>query len=82
LHVDYSVPVDRLRQKLDEIVRASPLWDRNVVNLQVTDTPGRYARITRPGQRPHPQPNLGFALRGAREADPFLQTTSLAAPAH
>ncbi|HEY2538922.1 MAG TPA: mechanosensitive ion channel domain-containing protein, partial [Stellaceae bacterium] len=39
LHVDYSVPVDRLRQKLDEVVRASPLWDGKVANLQVTDTP-------------------------------------------
>jgi small-conductance mechanosensitive channel len=37
-HVDYSVPVDRLRQKLEEIVRASPLWDGDVVKLQVTDT--------------------------------------------
>ncbi len=39
LHVDYSVPVDRLRQKLDEVVRATPLWDGKVANLQVTDTP-------------------------------------------
>ena len=39
LHVDYTVPVDRLRQKLDEIVRESKLWDGNVANLQVTDTP-------------------------------------------
>jgi small-conductance mechanosensitive channel len=39
LHVDYSVPVDRLRLKLDEVVRASRLWDGNVANLQVTDTP-------------------------------------------
>jgi small-conductance mechanosensitive channel len=40
LHVDYTVPVDRLRQKLDEIVHASKLWDGRVVNMQVTDTPG------------------------------------------
>ena len=39
LHVDYTVPVDRLRRKLDEIVRESKLWDGNVANLQVTDTP-------------------------------------------
>jgi small-conductance mechanosensitive channel len=37
LYVDYSVPVDRLRQKLNDIVRGSALWDGNVVNLQVTD---------------------------------------------
>lgn len=37
-HVDYTVPVDDVRQKLSEIVEASPLWDGKVVNLQVTDT--------------------------------------------
>jgi small-conductance mechanosensitive channel len=39
LNVDYSVPVDRLREKLNEIVRASSKWDGKVVVLQVTDTP-------------------------------------------
>jgi small-conductance mechanosensitive channel len=39
LHVDYTVPVDRLRQKLNEILRDSKLWDGKVANLQVTDTP-------------------------------------------
>jgi small-conductance mechanosensitive channel len=37
LYVDYTVPVDAVRDKLNEIVRASPLWDGQVVNLQVTD---------------------------------------------
>ncbi len=35
--VDYTVPVDVLRRKLDEIVRASKLWSGKVVALQVTD---------------------------------------------
>ena len=39
LHVDYTVPVERLRQKLDEVLRQSKLWDGKVANLQVTDTP-------------------------------------------
>jgi small-conductance mechanosensitive channel len=39
LRVDYSVPVDRLRRKLDEILGESKLWDGKVANLQVTDTP-------------------------------------------
>ena len=38
LHVDYTVRVARLRQKLDEILQESPLWDGKVGNLQVTDT--------------------------------------------
>jgi len=37
LHVDYTAPVEVLRRKLQEIVEASPLWDRRVVNMQVTD---------------------------------------------
>jgi small-conductance mechanosensitive channel len=38
LYVDYAVPVDAVRDKLGEIVRASRLWDGQVANLQVTDT--------------------------------------------
>jgi small-conductance mechanosensitive channel len=38
LYVDYTVPVERLRQKLDEILRESPLWDGKVGGLQVTNT--------------------------------------------
>ena len=67
LRVDYTVPVDRLRRKLDEIVRQSPLWDGKVARLEVTDIADRCGRIARPGQRPQPQPDLGPALRGAGE---------------
>jgi len=31
------VSVDRLRQKLDEIVRHNPLWEGKVARLEVTD---------------------------------------------
>lgn len=37
LYVDYSVPVDAVRRKLTEITHGHPLWDGQVVNLQVTD---------------------------------------------
>jgi small-conductance mechanosensitive channel len=37
IEVDYTAPVDLIRQKLSEIVTGSPLWDGKVVNLQVTD---------------------------------------------
>jgi small-conductance mechanosensitive channel len=37
-YLDYTVPVARVREKLKEIVEASPHWDGKVVNLQVTDT--------------------------------------------
>jgi small-conductance mechanosensitive channel len=35
-NVDYTVPVDKLREKLTEIVHSSPLWSGKVVVLQVT----------------------------------------------
>ena len=37
LYVDYSAPVAAMRQKLEEIARASSRWDGKVVNMQVTD---------------------------------------------
>jgi len=38
LHLDYRTPIGVLREKLAEFARASPLWDGDVVNLQVSDT--------------------------------------------
>ncbi|KMO43141.1 mechanosensitive ion channel protein MscS [Methylobacterium variabile] len=37
LYVDHTAPVDAMRRKLGEIAAKSALWDRNVVNLQVSD---------------------------------------------
>lgn len=37
LHVDYTAPVPLLRRKAEELVRQSPLWDGQVVNLQVVE---------------------------------------------
>ena len=37
IYLDYTVPVDALREKVEEIAAASKLWDRKVVNVQVTD---------------------------------------------
>jgi small-conductance mechanosensitive channel len=37
LHLDYSAPIEELRTKLTEIAEASPLWDRRVCVLQVTE---------------------------------------------
>lgn len=45
LYVDYSVPAEKLRKKLMEIVRASPLWDGRVVALQVSDTRNRTVEL-------------------------------------
>jgi len=37
LYVDYAIPVDDLRQHLQKVVAKTPLWDRRVCVLQVTD---------------------------------------------
>ncbi|MGH7092468.1 MAG: hypothetical protein ACREFB_02900, partial [Stellaceae bacterium] len=37
LQVDYTTPIDAVRQKLYEIVKASKLWDGEVVVVQVTE---------------------------------------------
>jgi small-conductance mechanosensitive channel len=37
LYVDYSVPVEELRQEFTRVLEASQLWDHKVNSLQVTD---------------------------------------------
>ena len=44
LHVDYTVPVDRIREKLKAIVE-DKLWDRKVAVVQVTDTPDQMVEL-------------------------------------
>jgi small-conductance mechanosensitive channel len=45
LYVDYSVPVEDLRQQLNVIVGASLLWDKKVCGLQVTNLTDRSMEI-------------------------------------
>lgn len=45
LYVDYAAPIDVLRAKLEEIAKASPLWDGQVVNLAVTETSERTIQV-------------------------------------
>ncbi|HWA91425.1 MAG TPA: mechanosensitive ion channel domain-containing protein [Rhizomicrobium sp.] len=45
LHLDHTAPIARIRAKLEEIVRGSKLWDKDVVNLQVTDTTERTIEV-------------------------------------
>lgn len=45
VYVDYSAPIDRLRARLEDIVAESELWDRQVVNLQVTDVSERTLQL-------------------------------------
>ncbi len=43
--VDYSLPLDEVRQATQRIVEASPLWDKRFWNVQVTDTSERTMQI-------------------------------------
>jgi small-conductance mechanosensitive channel len=45
LYVDYSIAVEDLRQQLNTIVHASPLWDKKVCGLQVTNLTDRSMEI-------------------------------------
>jgi small-conductance mechanosensitive channel len=44
-HLDHRTPIPALREKLNEIVKASKLWDGKVVNLQVSDTTERTIEV-------------------------------------
>ena len=44
-HVDYRAPVQKIREKLDEVVRAHPLWDGNAIVLQVVDADAETLRL-------------------------------------
>lgn len=37
IYLDYAAPLERVRTRAIEIVRGSELWDKNIVNVQVTD---------------------------------------------
>lgn len=41
LYVDYSVPVEPIRAELQRVVSGSPLWDKRVCGLQVTNLTDR-----------------------------------------
>jgi small-conductance mechanosensitive channel len=45
LYVDHTAPIDVLRAKLEEIARASKLWDGKVVNLAVTDVTAQVLEV-------------------------------------
>jgi small-conductance mechanosensitive channel len=45
LHVDYTLPVEEVRQELLRILEDSKLWDGRVWNLQVTDATDRTVEL-------------------------------------
>ncbi len=45
IHTDYNVPFDELRKELTRLLEISPLWDKKVNVLQVTDAKERSLEI-------------------------------------
>jgi small-conductance mechanosensitive channel len=45
LYVDYAVPVEAMRNQLQKIAAGSPLWDKRVCGLQVTDLKERTMEV-------------------------------------
>lgn len=45
IYVDYTVPVDAVREQLQKILNASELWDKKVCVLQVTNTTERAVEL-------------------------------------
>ena len=45
LYVDYTVPVEKVREKLREVVGANPKWDRKVAVVQMTDLPNAMVEL-------------------------------------
>ena len=45
IYLDYAIAVDAVREELQRILEASPLWDREVCVLQVTDATQRSMEI-------------------------------------
>jgi small-conductance mechanosensitive channel len=45
LYMDYTVPVEELRDELQTILRGSPLWDGKIAGLQVTDATERTMQV-------------------------------------
>lgn len=45
VNVDYSIPVDGVREKLQEIVKDNTNWDGKVAGVQMTDLPGNMVQL-------------------------------------
>lgn len=45
LYLDYSMPMDKLREKFDQLLQANDLWDKRVSVIQVTDCKERVIEV-------------------------------------
>jgi small-conductance mechanosensitive channel len=45
LHVDYAMPIEPIREKLQEVVKDNPRWDGKIAGVQVTDLPEQMVEV-------------------------------------
>lgn len=45
IYADYSIPFEPLRQEIKRLVEASPLWDKKVCGMQITDAKEKTVEI-------------------------------------
>ncbi len=69
LHLDHSVPMDDLREELDRVLAASPLWDGRAGEVQLVESHPADDRGARHRERPRRPERVGPAVRGARGPD-------------
>ena len=84
IYVDYRAPVGIIRDKFNEIVKASKNWDHRVVDLTSHRRQGEHHRVALSDERALRRPGFRPALRGARAAHRFPAKTppgGAAAPA-
>src|SRR5260370_1401651 len=73
LRVGYTVSVDRLRQKLEEIVRQSPLWDGKGARLEATDVAIDAVELRALVSARNPGPTLDLRCEVREKLLAFLQ---------
>jgi hypothetical protein len=69
LYVDYTMPVEVVRKKLNEIAAQPKLWNGKVVNLQVTKCTENTMQLRALVSEQQFIGHVGPALRGTRETN-------------
>lgn len=45
LHLDYSIPLEKIREELSNLVKNNKNWDNRVANIQVTNSTEKYMEV-------------------------------------
>ncbi len=81
VYVDYTVPVEEVRQAVYQIAHESKLWDRNVINLQVTEAKANTVELRILASGRNSPEVLRSSLRDPREDHRLSAARTSACPA-